>query len=103
MIKKQVGVTLLELMVALTILSILATIGLPSMTKFIQSNQLTNTTNYLLGDIQRTRTEALRNSTIATLSIQTPSPEIRVCIRKTLMQSYTQRFNLLLHFIKTLS
>lgn len=70
MIKKQVGVTLLELLVALTILSILATIGFPSMARFIQSQQLTSTTNELLGDIQRTRTNALRNSIIASLSIR---------------------------------
>ena len=69
MSRKEYGLTLVEILIVISIMSVIVALGLPSMTRFIQSNQLTSTTNELLGDIQRTRVAALRNGSIEHLDI----------------------------------
>jgi type IV fimbrial biogenesis protein FimT len=55
--------TLVELIVTLTIIGILAAIAVPGMSRFMQSNRLTATTNDLIGDINLARTEAVKRNT----------------------------------------
>lgn len=56
------GVTLLELMVALSVLAILAAIAFPSFTSVINSNRLTSAANQLAVDLQYARSEAMRRN-----------------------------------------
>jgi type IV fimbrial biogenesis protein FimT len=54
------GVSLIELMIALTILGVLVGLAVPSFQSFIISNRLTSQTNELLGGYQVARAEAIR-------------------------------------------
>ena len=62
--KKNTGFTLVELMITLFIISILLTVGLPSLRSYAQSNQLVASSNELLSALHIARSEAIRlNST----------------------------------------
>lgn len=54
------GFTLVELMAALSIATILLSVGIPSLTEMIQRKQLTTTANSFLSSIHLTRSEALQ-------------------------------------------
>ena len=54
------GFTLIELMVTVAVLVILLTIGVPSMTNWIDSNRATATANNIVGGLQYARSEAVR-------------------------------------------
>ena len=56
------GLTLIELMVTLTVLAILATIGIPSLAELIRSNRVTAQTNELVAVVHLARTEAIRRN-----------------------------------------
>lgn len=61
------GFTLLELVIAVAILSILAAIAYPSFESSIQENRLTSQTNRLLAALQFARSEAAANNTTITV------------------------------------
>jgi type IV fimbrial biogenesis protein FimT len=54
------GFTLLELMVAIAVLAILATVGVPSFNELIQNNRVTTQTNELVSALNFARTEAIK-------------------------------------------
>lgn len=56
------GFTLLELMVAITVLGILTALAVPSFTTMINRNRLAGQSNELLAALQFARTEAIRTS-----------------------------------------
>lgn len=56
------GVTLLELMVAISVIAILATIAIPTLQNFIQNNRVTAQTNELVAIINLARNEAIRRN-----------------------------------------
>lgn len=58
--KKNTGFTLVELMITLFIISILLTVGLPSLRSYAQSNQLIASSNELLSALHIARSEAIR-------------------------------------------
>lgn len=59
----QLGVTLVELIVALLIFSILVAVGAPTLTTWIQGAQVRNASESILNGLQRARAEAVsRNS-----------------------------------------
>lgn len=58
--KNQKGVTLIELMIGLGVMAIIAAIALPSYRALVQNNQLTTTSNEVLGLIQLARSEAIK-------------------------------------------
>jgi len=58
--KKHEGFTLVELMITLFIVGILLTVGVPSMKRFMQGNQLIASTNELLSAIHVARSEAIK-------------------------------------------
>lgn len=58
--KKNTGFTLVELMITLFIISILLTVGLPSLRSYSQSNQLVAASNELLSALHIARSEAIR-------------------------------------------
>lgn len=57
--------TLVELVITLTIVGILATIALPSIGRFVQSNRLVSVTNNFAGTLSLARSEALKRATSA--------------------------------------
>jgi type IV fimbrial biogenesis protein FimT len=56
----QRGVTLIELMVTLTVLGIVLTLGVPSFASLIAANRITTQTNEFIGALNLTRSEAVR-------------------------------------------
>jgi len=56
------GFTLLELMVTVSVLAILVTVGLPSFSAMIAGNQITAAGNDLMGGLQFARHEAIRRN-----------------------------------------
>lgn len=61
-LRKPGGVTLIELLVALSVLAILATIGVPSFQNLIRSNQVSASHNELIAMINFARSEAIRRN-----------------------------------------
>jgi type IV fimbrial biogenesis protein FimT len=57
---KQTGFTLIELMVTLSVLAILLTIGIPNLQMFIQNSRLQSQSTALVGDFNYARSEAVR-------------------------------------------
>lgn len=57
--KKINGFTLIELMVAVTVLAVLLTMGIPQFSKMLSNNRMTSTTNSVLAGIQMARAEAI--------------------------------------------
>jgi type IV fimbrial biogenesis protein FimT len=64
--KKQLGVTLVELVIAIAILGIVAAIAAPSYAEFIANSQIRSTTESIRNGLQVARAEAVkRNATVA--------------------------------------
>ncbi|TDX97919.1 GspH/FimT family pseudopilin [Thiohalophilus thiocyanatoxydans] len=61
--KKTKGLTLVELIVAMAIFSILAAIAVPSMDAFMRNNRLSSTTNDLATTLNLARSEAVKRGT----------------------------------------
>jgi len=60
--KRNNGFTLIELIVTISIATILASIAIPSFTELIRSNQLTSGTNELVSSLILARSEALKRN-----------------------------------------
>lgn len=60
--KYMVGFTLIELMVTISIATILLSVAVPSFTKLIRSNQITTGANELVSSLILARSEALKRS-----------------------------------------
>jgi len=58
--KKNSGFTLIELMITLAIVAILLTVGVPSLTTFMQGNRLIAASNELITDLHVARSEAIK-------------------------------------------
>lgn len=55
----QSGFTILELMIALAILGVLLTIGVPALTNYLKDSRITNQTNALVASLNYARGEAI--------------------------------------------
>lgn len=71
------GLTLIELLVALAVAAILATVAIPGFRSLIDSNQVTATTNQLITAAYFTRMESLRLNQTVTMC---PSPDGERCV-----------------------
>lgn len=60
--KGQRGVTLIELMIALSIVAIVAAIAIPSFQDLVERNRLSTSSNELLGLLQLARAEAIKTN-----------------------------------------
>ncbi len=58
--KKDLGFTLLELMIAIAVLAIIVALGAPSFASVMRDNRSLSTANELVGAMQFARSEALR-------------------------------------------
>jgi type IV fimbrial biogenesis protein FimT len=61
--QKQLGFNLIEVLVTLSVVGILATIGLPNLNGFLLNNKLTSRTNKLVSTFNFTRGEAIMQNT----------------------------------------
>ncbi|MEZ5598065.1 MAG: GspH/FimT family pseudopilin [Pseudomonadales bacterium] len=59
-LRRQVGFTVVELMVSLAIAAVLITIGMPAFNSFVAQQRLTTTTNDLIGAVAYARSEAAK-------------------------------------------
>jgi type IV fimbrial biogenesis protein FimT len=69
--KRQTGFTLTELMVVIAIVTILLTVGIPSFTYITNSYRMSAEVNSLLGDLQYTRAEAIKEGQYVTACAST--------------------------------
>lgn len=60
MIRRRNGFTLIELIIVVALIAIVATIAVPSYTSLVANNQVTSTTNTLVGFLSFTRSEAVK-------------------------------------------
>lgn len=60
--QKNTGFTIIELIVALAVLAILLTVGVPSVQELIKNNRVTGQTNELVAMINFARNEAIRRN-----------------------------------------
>ncbi|MEM7564668.1 MAG: GspH/FimT family pseudopilin [Pseudomonadota bacterium] len=67
--KKNSGFTLLELMITLTVITLVMAIGIPSMRTFIQNDRLTTQINTLVGHLAYARSEAVKRSQQVSLCV----------------------------------
>ena len=65
--RRTTGFTLIELMVTLTVASILMTVAVPSFREFLQSNRMSTQVNLLLSDLNAARSEAIKRRVPVTL------------------------------------
>ncbi len=72
--KIQSGFTLIELMVALAVLGILLTVGLPSFQTMIVQQRLSSATNEVLSGIALTRSEAVKRNSNMRFCIRSSDP-----------------------------
>lgn len=75
--KVAAGFTLVELIVVITIVAILLTIGVPSYRYVTNSNRLSAEVNGLLGDLQFARSEAIKEG--ATVTVCPPRADLGGC------------------------
>ena len=67
--KKHSGVSLIELMVAIAIISILAVIGVPAYTTWIQNSQIRTAAQSISQGLQRARAEAVSRNLAVTFTL----------------------------------
>lgn len=68
--KRQIGVTMVELMIVIAIAAILASIAAPSFSDFIDNTRLTSTMSQLTADLNRARSEAIKRNQRVLLCIR---------------------------------
>lgn len=68
---RQAGVTIIEMMIALTIMALLVFLALPSMSTWLNNTQIRTAGETLLAGINLARTEALRNNTVVRFQMTT--------------------------------
>jgi prepilin-type N-terminal cleavage/methylation domain-containing protein len=65
--RKEAGLTLVELLVTIAVLGVLLGIGIPAFGGLAQDNRLSTTTNRLVGALHLTRSEAVRRNARVTI------------------------------------
>ena len=70
-VSAQPGFTLLELMITITIVAILLSLGVPSYKYVTNANRIARAVNGLLGDMQLARAEAIKQGQSVTVCVST--------------------------------
>ena len=73
LLKKQKGITLIELLITIVIIAVLVIIGIPSFVNYLQENRLIGTTQNLYYTLQYARSEAVKRNTTMYVVFQTGS------------------------------
>lgn len=60
--RRSLGVTLVELLVGVTIVGVLVTLGMPSLSTYLQNSKVSNAASVYYGGVQAARTEAIRRN-----------------------------------------
>ncbi len=68
---RQAGFTIIEMMIALTIMALLIFLALPNMSTWLNNTQIRTAGETLLAGINLARTEALRNNTVVMFQMTT--------------------------------
>ena len=68
--KRETGLTLIELMVALTVLAILAFVAVPNFTQLVRENRVTTNANEIVTLLTTARSEATRSGLDVTVRLQ---------------------------------
>lgn len=71
MTMKQTGLTLIELIVTLAVVSVLLVLGIPQFKSTTANSRLTTAANTLTGDLAFARTEAIKRATAVTVTAPT--------------------------------
>jgi type IV fimbrial biogenesis protein FimT len=77
----QRGVTLIELMLALVVVAVLLTLGVPSFQAWLQNTQIRTATDALMNGLQTARTEAVRRNRIVYFTLESGTNWSVVCLR----------------------
>ena len=65
--ERQMGFTLIELMISVALLIILATVAVPAFQGVVESRRITTKTNLLLSSVNTARSEAIKRGEVVTL------------------------------------
>ena len=70
--KRQTGFTMIEMLTAVAVAAVLMVIAVPNYQEMVKNNCLTNDTNALVSSLQMARSEAIKRSTTATITADSP-------------------------------
>ncbi|NVK39750.1 MAG: GspH/FimT family pseudopilin [Oceanospirillaceae bacterium] len=70
-LRRQAGVTLIELLVALVVLAVFVTIGIPSFNSVFERHRVTGAAQALYADLQFARAEAIKRNTEVSVNFDT--------------------------------
>jgi len=79
MVRTQLGFNLIEMMVALTVLGVLITLGAPSFGEWMQSQRIRASAEAILNGMQVARAEAIRQNLPIELGLEPPLSGWTVC------------------------
>jgi prepilin-type N-terminal cleavage/methylation domain-containing protein len=72
--QKNVGITLIEVMIVVAIIGILAALAVPSFSATLDKQRITGAAEAVLGDLRWARTEAIKRNKIVRVAFTTGSP-----------------------------
>lgn len=77
---KQLGFTLVELMIVVAVMAILSSIAFPAMGSMMASNNLNNAQENIIGILKKARGMAVSHSTFATVTINSASHSVQLAL-----------------------
>jgi type IV fimbrial biogenesis protein FimT len=80
MVRAQHGFTLIEVMVALTVLAILISLGAPSFAEWLQSQRIRASAEAIVNGMQAARAEAIKQNLPVVVGLEPPMPGWTVCL-----------------------
>ncbi len=88
-IKKQIGFTLVELLIAIALIGILLSLALPAFNNTVANASLTSNVNLLVGAINLARSEAVERNASITFSVSGDGSQWQITEGANLIQTYS--------------